>query len=207
MSSEEEKRILKMVADGVITAEEAMNLIKALETDGSEPIEGVDVIDRESDPQSISNAGLEFEQVQRRALRFSKVPLAVGIVLTILASYWLFSLVQNSNYGIWFVCAWVPLLLGILLVGLSSGGSHSRWVYVNVEQAGGEWPQQITFGLPLPLGLLGWAMRNFGNQFKGMQNLDGEELLNLLSTATREAPLVVNVQDDQDGDSVQIYIG
>ena len=207
MSSDEEKRILKMVADGVITPEEAMNLIKALETDGSEPVEGVDVIDPESGSDSVRSAGVEFEQVQERALRFSKVPLAVGVVLTILASYWLFSLVQNTNYGLWFVCAWIPLLLGIVLVALSSGGSHSRWVYVNVEQASGEWPQHITFGLPLPLGLLGWAMRNFGHQLRGMQNLDGEEILNLLSTATREAPLVVNVQDDQDVDRVQVYIG
>jgi hypothetical protein len=207
MSSDEEKRILKMVADGVITPEEAMNLIKALETDGSEPVEGVDVIDPESGSDSVRSAGVEFEQVQERALRFSKVPLAVGVVLTILASYWLFSLVQNTNYGLWFVCAWIPLLLGIVLVALSSGGSHSRWVYVNVEQASGEWPQHITFGLPLPLGLLGWAMRNFGHQLRGMQNLDGEEILNLLSTATREAPLVVNVQDDLDGDRVQVYIG
>jgi hypothetical protein len=207
MSSEEEKRILKMVADGVITPEEAMTLIKALEPAPAGQEQDDHVIEPDTAAESLNSAGLEFEQVQKRALRFAKVPLAVGVGLTILASYWLFTLVQNTNYGLWFVCAWVPFLLGIVLVGLSSGGLHSRWVYVNVEQASGEWPQYITLGLPLPLGLLGWVMRNFGHQLRGMQNLDGEEILNLLSTATKESPLVVNVQDDQDGDRVQVYIG
>jgi hypothetical protein len=101
----------------------------------------------------------EFEEVKARARRFAMVPLGIGVVLTILASYWLFVLVQASNYGFWFVCAWVPLLLGVLMVALSAGGMDARWLYVNVDQEPGQRPQHITLGFPIPLGLLGWCLR------------------------------------------------
>ena len=46
MSSYEEKQILKMVEDGVISAEEAMTLIKALEE--SPAADGVEVLETEA---------------------------------------------------------------------------------------------------------------------------------------------------------------
>jgi len=205
MSSEEEKRVLKMVADGKITPDEAMTLIKALEAGSAEP--AAVVVDEQAGSGFVKDAGPEFEEVKVRARRFAGIPLWIGISFTILASYWLFILVQNANYGIWFACAWFPLLLGILLVALSTGGMNARWIYVNVQQGSGEWPQHITFGLPVPLGLLGWIVRNFGHYLRGWQAVDVEEMLALLSTATEEEPLVVNVEDDEDGDRVQVYIG
>ena len=205
MSSEEEKKILKMVEDGRITPEEAMKLIKALEADTVEPVDPV--TDEAGEPGFVSGAGPEFEQVKKRAQRFTWIPLGLGIALTVLAAYWLFTLVQNSNYGLWFACAWFPLLLGVLLLALSTGGLNARWMYVDVQQGSGEWPGHITFGMPLPIGLLGWVLRHFGHYMHGWGSVDADELLGLLATTTRDEPLVVNVEDEEDGDRVQVYIG
>jgi hypothetical protein len=203
MSSEEEKRILKMVEEGVITPEEAMKLIRALEDEpAGEPVAVVG-----ADEGTAEDSAMEFETVKSRARRFAQLPLWIGIGFTLLAAFWLFGLVENTNYGFWFVCAWFPLLLGILLVTLSSGGLDARWLYVDVHQGKGEWPEHITFGLPVPLGLLAWIIRNFRHQMRDVRDLDVEAMLETLSTATREEPLVVNVQDDEEGDRVQIYIG
>jgi SHOCT-like domain len=213
MSSDEQKQILKMVEDGKISVDEAMQLIKALEQAPAE--DEIEVIETEATSGSGFDAvegskgssSPEFEEVKERARRFAMLPLGIGIVLTVLASYWLFLLVQNANYGFWFVFAWIPLLLGVLLVALSAGGMNARWLYVNVEQESGEWPQHITLGFPIPLGLLGWVLRNFGHYARGMDRTRVEGILTLLATADAHGPLIVNVDEGGHGERVQVYIG
>lgn len=149
----------------------------------------------------------EFEEVKVRARRFAAIPLGIGVLFTVLASYWLFVLVQNANYGFWFVCAWFPLALGILLVALSAGGMNTRWLYVNVDQAPGERPQHITLGFPIPLGLVGWTLRTFGGFVPGMHRQRVDEIMTLLATADAHGPLIVNVDEGDRGERVQVYIG
>jgi hypothetical protein len=213
MSSDEQKQILKMVEDGKITADEAMQLIRALDAASAE--DEIEVIETESSSGSEfeavddlrGDAMPEFEEVKARARRYAMVPLGIGVVFTVLASYWLFVLVQNSNYGFWFACAWFPLLLGVLLVALSAGGMNARWLYVNVEQEPGEWPQHITLGIPVPLGLLSWLLRNFGHYARDMDRQRVDDILTLLKTADTHGPLIVNVDEGDHGECVQVYIG
>jgi hypothetical protein len=213
MSSDEQKQILKMVENGKISADEAMKLIKALDLAPVE--EEIEVIEAEATSGSgyeavggsEGSAAPEFEEIKARARRFAMIPLGVGVAITVLASYWLFVLVQNANYGFWFVCAWFPLLLGILLVALSSGGMNARWLYVNVDQEPGERPQHITLGFPIPLGLLGWLLRTFGHFVPEMDRQRVDDILRLLATADAHGPLIVNVDEGDRGERVQVYIG
>ncbi len=212
MSSEEQKQVLKMVEDGKISADEAIQLLKTLEEN---PLEG-EVIETEAGSglgseaagEPRSSAGPEFEEIKARARRYAMIPLGIGLGITVLAAYWMYSLVQNSNYGFWFFCAWFPLLLGIMLVALSAGGMDSRWLYVNVDQEKGEWPQHITLAFPLPLGLVGWVIRNFGHYIRGLDRTNVDEVLMALSLAKNlDEPLVVNVDEGEHGERVQVYIG
>jgi hypothetical protein len=227
MSSGEEKQILKMVEAGKISADEAMNLIKALdaapaedEIEVTEPeaasgrspelVEGPEFVQRNR-PSTGSGLGggtdPEFEEVKARARRFASVPLGIGILLTVLASYWLFLLVRDANYGFWFVCAWFPLLMGILLIALSAGGMNARWLYLNVDQKPGERPQHITLGFPIPMDFLGWLLRTFGAFVPGMDRQRVDEVMSLLAAADAHGPLIVNVNESERGDRVQVYIG
>jgi hypothetical protein len=223
MSSDEQKQILKMVEDGKISADEAMTLIKALEETSSG--DEVEVIETEAGPGrrparagaagtgepvegQEGSASPEFEEVKARARRFAGIPLGLGIVFTVLGATWMYALVQNANYGFWFFCAWFPLLLGILLVALSAGGMHSRWLYVNVDQRASEWPRHITLGFPIPLGMIGWFLRNFGHFIPGMDKTNVDEILMALSLAENlDEPLIVNVDEGEHGEHVQVYIG
>lgn len=205
MSSEEKKKILQMVDDGKITAEEAMTLIKALEEIPAE--DEVEVIETEAGSQSAYDAH-EFDEVKARARKFTSIPLGIGIGITVLASYWMFALTQNANYGFWFFCAWFPLLLGILLIALSAGGMNSRWLYVDVHQEQGEWPQRITFGFPIPFGLVSWGVRNFGHRAKDVSQAQMDAIVAALDTSTSmDEPLIVNVDEGDGGERVQVYIG
>jgi len=212
MSSEEQKKILKMVEAGKVSAEEAMTLMKALEQapveDEVEVIDAEFPFDEDSGQGAERSAGPEFEEVKNRAKKFAMIPLGVGVVFTVSAAYWMFALVQKANYGFWFFCAWFPLLLGILLVAISAGGMNSRWVYVNVDQREGERPQHITLGFPIPLGLIGWFMHTFGRFIRGMDRANVDEILNILSlTKHLDEPLIVNVDEGDEGERVQVYIG
>ena len=205
MSSEEKKKILQMVEDSKISPEEAVTLIKALEEN---PVEDdVEYIETEAISGSAYDTH-EFEEVKTRARKYTSIPLGVGILLTVLAAYWMFVLTQNANYGFWFFCAWFPLLLGLLLLALSAGGFNSRWLYVDVRQEPGEWPERITFGFPIPFGLANWGLRNFGHY---ASNLDREKIDSLISildaSKSINEPLIVNVDEGEGGEQVQVYIG
>jgi len=205
MSSDEQKQILKMVEDGKISAEEAMQLIRALgEAESAEA--GTEILETLAGP-GVERSGPEFDEVRARARRFASIPLWTGVFVTLLSSYWLFALVQKSNYGFWFACAWFPMLLGVLLVALSASGSNARWLYVNVEQAAGEWPGHITLGFPLPLGLASWALRNFGHYARGMDEARVADILSLLVGVDSQEPIIVNVDEGERGERVQVYIG
>ena len=206
MSSDEEKQILKMVEDGKISAEEAMTLIKALEETSAE--DEVEVIETETDTGKERSASMDFEEVKARAKKFAMIPLWIGVAFTVLSAYWMYALVSNANYGFWFFCAWIPLLLGLLLIALSGGGMNARWLYVNVDQEPGEWPGHITLGFPLPLGMIAWILRNFGHYMQGMDRTNVDGILKALSTMDDlDEPLIVNVDEGEYGEQVQVYIG
>ncbi len=212
MSSEERKKILQMVADGKISAEQAATLMKALEED-AEPAE-IEVIEPESTSgfagadTSVPHAP-EFEQVKARARQFAMIPLWVGVVIAVLSAWGIYGVQQNAGMNFWFYCLLFPLFLGVLLIVIGAGGQSSRWLYVNVDRRqAADGPKNITLGFPLPLGLTAWFLRTFGHNIHGMQNTNVDDIIQILDTTKKSGePFIVNVHDDEDGENVQVYIG
>lgn len=205
MSAEERKKILQMVADGKINAEEAATLMRALDEPAEEEIE---VIEAGPGSGGAGSGAAEFEEVRRRAMRFAVIPLWVGIILTVLSAWWMYSIQQRSGLNFWFFCMTMPFLFGILLIVLGAGSGSARWLYVNVDRSQrADWPKNITIALPLPLGLVGWFLRNFGSYIEGLDRTTIDEVLTTISMAkSLTEPLIVNVDDDG-GERVQVFIG
>ncbi len=208
MSSEERKKILQMVADGKISAEEAATLMRTLDESAEEEIEII-----EAGPGSGSDGGdaPEFENVRKRAMRFAMIPLWVGVIAMVLSAWGMFSIqhAQRAGLNFWFFCLTLPLLFGILLIALGAGSRTSRWMYVNVDRTyQNEWPRNITLALPLPLGLVSWFLKNFGSHIEGLKNTAIDEVIMAISMAKSiTEPLIIHVDDDNSGDRVQVYIG
>jgi len=92
---------------------------------------------------------------------------------------------------------------------LGTGGQNSKWFYVNVDrQEAHDGPRNITFGFPLPFGLTAWFLRNFGHTIHGMKNTSVDDIIQVLdATGKSGEPFIVNVNDGENGEHVQVYIG
>ena len=212
MSSQERKKILQMVQDGKISAEQAVTLMNALDADGNSTPAEVGVFESEASSGDAS----EFDQVKARARRFAMIPLWIGVFLAVLSAWGIYSLQQSVGVNFWFFCLMIPLLFGVLLITLGAAGQSSRWLYVNVDRRNAQdWPRNITLGFPLPLKITAWILRNFGQKIRGMKNTSEavpwtnvDEIIQILdATGKSDAPLIINANDKEDGEHVQVYIG
>jgi hypothetical protein len=212
MSSEERRKILQMVADGKISAEEAASLMRALD-DSAEEEAGAETEVIELGP--VSGGGRseapEIDEVRMRAHRFSGAFLWIGILTTIFTAWWMFSVQQNAGLNFWFYCLGMPLAFGIILIALGAGSRTSRWLYVNVDRSQSkdqDGPKKISLAFPLPLTLTAWFIRMFGNRIDGLKDKNVNEVAKLITMLkeTRD-PFVVHVDDSDDGEKVQVFIG
>lgn len=208
-SAEERRKVLQLLEEGRISAEQATSLLQALEAD-PEPAAGeLEVSATGAGFGGEGSAAPEFETVKARARRFIMIPLWIGVFITVFSAWGIYSVQQNAGVNFWFFCLMLPLLLGVLLIALSTAGQGSKWLYVNVDRKNAQdWPENIAFGFPLPLGLTAWFLRNFGHTIHGLRNTNVDEIIQVLdATGTSEAPLIINVDDSENGEHVQVYLG
>lgn len=209
MSSEERKKILDMVADGKISAEEAATLMRALDDDSAAA--EVEVYEAASGMGGERSDAPEFEEVRRRARRFSGAFLWIGILFTVFSAYGMFTVQQSTGINFWFLCLGMPLTLGILMTIMGAGSRTSRWIYVNVDRSRSkdqDGPRRITIALPLPLGLVAWFLKTFGSRIDKLRNTNVDEVVAAISMAKNiTEPLIVHVDDADDGERVQVFIG
>jgi hypothetical protein len=207
MSSEERKQILKMVEDGRISAEEAVTLMKALD----ETVEAKEkVFQTEAGQGSGRNEAPELEKTAKWARSLWQIPLSIGIFLTVLTAWGMYAIQQSAGTNFWFYCLTMWMMFGVAVIALAGWSRTARWLFVNVEQPRGDWPRRIFFGFPLPIGLAGWFLRNFGHNIEGLRHTNVDEVIEAISmatSATNDAPLIVNVDEGEDGERVQVYIG
>lgn len=211
MSSEERRKILQMVEEGKISAEDAASLMSALaDDDADESVEAeVEVFESRSGFGYERPEAPEFDRIKARARRFALVPLWVGVFVTVLSAWAIYSIQQSAGTNFWFYCMIFPLMFGMLLIALGGGGRASRWIYVDVNRKDakpGDGPKHITLGFPAPLGFVAWFFDNFGQSLKGMDRSKVDGIVQMMR-ATRDSnePLMVNVDDDDA--HVQVYIG
>jgi hypothetical protein len=207
MSSEERRKILQIVQEGKISAEQAATLMRALDADSAEP--EVEVLETGTGPSDEGNDSSHFEEVKARARHYAMIPLWIGVFISVLSAWAIYSVQQAAGVNFWFFCLLVPFLLGVLLIVLGAGGQSSKWLYVNVDRRNArDWPRNITLGFPLPFGLTAWFLRTFGHNIRGMRNTNVDDIIQILdATGTSDAPLIINANDSEDGEHVQVYIG
>ncbi len=208
MTEPAERKILDMVEEGAITAEEGLRLINAMGGSPAMPstrAEGVEVIDG----QEQSTAPQIPPEERRRMNRLKSwwvLPFGVGLLITTLGAIWMYTAFSGSGFGWGFWLAWIPFLLGIFIVAVSFQTSRSLWLHVRIKQKPGESPGRIAISMPMPIGLTRWVLRHFGRRIPGLKDQPLENVSEILDNLSPEEPFYVHVQED-DGEEVEVFIG
>ncbi len=218
----ERMRILEMVEQGSITSADAIRLLDALS--GSEPpMVSPEPFDRpsSSEPTAYASAAdLQSTEAETNSpgprndpnmdawRQWWRFPLAIGTLVTLASGLLLYQAYRTIGYGFWFFCTWVPLTLGIVVMSLSWFSRTARWLHIRIYQGSGEWPQRIALSFPLPIRFSAWVLRRFGKWIPNLEGTSLDELLLALDENTSSnQPFYVEVEDDEDGDRVQVFIG
>lgn len=216
MVDKAERKILDMVQQGQISAEEGLRLINAMsnhrEPDIEEPVSSlIPTAKTDISPEDIIEPvppRISEEELQRmnRLKRWWILPFGIGLLITILGAIWMFNGYESNGFGWGFWLAWIPFVLGIAIIAVSYQTSRSVWLHVRIKQKPGQTPQRISISLPIPIKLTSWFFSAFGNKIPGLKDQPIDNFSEILETLSPEEPFYVHVNED-DGEEVEVFIG
>ena len=211
-------RILEMVESGTISPEEGIKLLEALKVEHEDPITSESPpeslgVSRPSDqePVLVSSAKHGPASIPPGAEKWRlwwQIPLWIGAGITIVGGFLMYLALQNQGVGFWFFCAWLPFLLGVIAMAIGWYSRTARWLHVRIHEAKSGGSRRIAISFPLPIRLTAWFLRNFGRFIPQLDQTGLDELILALGeNATPETPLYVEVDEGEDGDRVEVFIG
>jgi hypothetical protein len=192
--TEERLEILKMLESGQIGAEEAATLLAAL--DESPALEPAEVA---------APALVPEERQENRWARFWIYPMMAGGGVLIVGALVMGLVYASGGAKGWLVCGWLPMLMGLTVVVLALGTRRAPWMHLRISEGG---KRKIALSFPLPLTLAAWAVRIAQPFVPKLQETGVDDLIVALrDSAVRGKPVFIDVQDDQEGERVELYIG
>ena len=203
--------ILGMIESGKITAEEGLGLLKALSPAQDQYPEEENALPSSAEAgEEAAGAGTGTPHptppVAAGWRGWWQYPLWAGVIITVLGALLLYWAQQAYGLGLLFLCAWLPFLVGILLIALAWQSRTQRWVHLRVDQRPGDWPPRIA--ISLPVAPLAWFVRTFKTWIPSLQEPAVDEILRALEENTsQENPLFIEVDEGEHGERVQIFIG
>jgi hypothetical protein len=195
--NDEQHRVLQMVQQGQITAEEADRLLAALES-------ATPRAPASAQPASPETAPAADQQPRRR--RYWEIPVAIGLVLLGISGLCL----NSMSITLAVLCGWSLVVVGLLITVLGLMSGSMPWVHVRIRPQTG---RRIVLSLPTPLGLIAPLIRLAGpltQRFGGddaRENLDmAAMLITMLRETSLDEPMWIEIEDD-DGDHIEVYWG
>ncbi len=135
-----------------------------------------------------------------------RVPLGLGIVISVLGDMALYLGVRAGGFNIWYLAAIGPYILGLALIVAAVRSRNSTWLQFDIEQPDGRFPRTIHFGIPLPLGVGSWLLRQVSTRGGGASAATAAKILDELANYPENGqPLAIHV-DGNNGEQVEIRI-
>jgi hypothetical protein len=161
----------------------------------------------EKPPQAAEVTPDPFRDRAQAWRRWWWFPLWGGVGITLVGALLMYLAWDRSGFGFWFACTWFPFLFGVFVMALSWASRTARWLHVRIHRQPGDGPRNIAISFPLPLRLAAWFVRTFNVRVPKLERTSLDELILALEHTTPDAPFFVEVQDDDDGERVEVYIG
>ncbi len=214
---DERSRILQMIEDGQISAAEGLRRIKALRPSAPPDTDYRAGADSEAADDGVSSLppDLTAEVGEKPApprwahwQNWWLIPVWIGIAITLagaLLMYWAFT-VKYSFSG-WF---WLALLLvfvpGVAIMALAATSRNIKWLHIRIKNDRNR--ERLKLSFPIPVTPAAWLLRTFGHRLPVLKETGVDELIMALGeTTSPDNPLYVEVDDDEEGERVQVYIG
>jgi len=210
--SNERLEILEMIQQGKISPDEGLKLITALgeswEAEEEEYLQAREEMLYQPSPSRSGNADPEITvQEMEKWRKWWVIPFWSGVGITVLGGvlmYWGWS---ARGIGLGFIAAWIPFLIGLGIMALGWNSRNGPWIHLRVHQRPGAKPEKVSLSFPIPVRFLAWSMRTFSQWIPELPAGIEDVLLALGEFSPGDSPLSINVNDQEDGERVLIYIG
>jgi len=145
------------------------------------------------------------EALANRWARFWIYPLMAGGAALIAGAMVMVLVYATGGATGWLCCGWLPVLLGLLMLFLALWSRRAPWMHLRISEQG---RRKLVLSFPLPLTLAAWAVRIARPFVPQLQETGVDDLiLALRDSPSRDEPFFIDVQNDQDGERVELYIG
>jgi hypothetical protein len=223
-TSEERQKILQMISSGKITAEEGTRLLNALsgnpQPDQSTPPEQPQIAppaDRVEDTQAAQQEKAptpESEVIDPpppidtplpNTQHWWQVPFWIGLTVLIAGAFIVAGAISGGAWCLVMVCGLPLLFLGVIGIIVAWFAHNGPWVHIRVKKdRPGE--HNVNISVPLDLGVV--AVRVAEPFVPQMRNTGVDDVIvSLKNNVQRDRPVIIDVNDDEDGEHVQVIVG
>jgi hypothetical protein len=130
-----------------------------------------------------------------------------GLFLFVCGALAIFPLYSESGSWLLVACGWPIFIIGLLAMLAAWLARKARWIHIRITNVDGS-KRNIKLSFPLPLRLSAWALK-IGSRFvPQLKDTRVDETIVALSEGLKtDQPLYVDVQEGENGERVQVYIG
>jgi hypothetical protein len=202
--SQEQIKVLQMIAEGIISAEEGERLLRVLEaTDDVESGPNLMVpSDTEPEVGEPVPEPTTPQPTKPHWARFWLYPTVIGGVLALLGLRYTILAAGDTISGWWLLLTLPGLILGLLLFLLGWLIRYSYWLHLRIKDEN----TNIKISLPLPLSWIRWGIKIARPFVPKLAEVATDDVLDVMAETLLEDSFSVEVQE-VDGEHVQIYYG
>jgi hypothetical protein len=223
-TSEERQRILQMISTGKITAEEGTLLLNALsgnpQPDRPAPPDQPQIappVDRAEEAQAAQQdkattpesevidppPPIDVNMPDTR--HWWQVPFWIGLAVLIAGAFTIAGALSSGAVCFVLVCGLPLLFIGLILIIVAWFARNGPWVHIRVKNnRPGE--HNVNISVPLDLGVV--AVRVAEPFVPQMRNTGVDDVIvSLKNNVKGDQPVIIDVNNDEDGEHVQVIVG